>query len=362
MPQSPPPVIVKVAEKIRNQLSAARRKMAPPNLASFDFVNDLWGFSVVHALAKLEIPDQIQSGIRHAPTIAAKIEADPDHVYRLMRAATNLDVLREHRDGTFSLTPVGASLCKNSPGSLRDYLLFMGDYGLKFWGALPDAIRTGKSSIELLSGKKPFDVFKGDPAMLESFNRAMTAISEFVIDGLISVYPFHPYKKIVDVGGGHGRLLRGILEQSKASTGVLFDLPEVVKGVSAVLNDPAISRRCEIVGGSFFEAVPAGGDLYVMKAILHDWSDRDAALILESIRKVIPSTGRLLLVEMMVPGPNEKHPSKFLDIEMIVHAGGRERTRAQFETLLGHSGFRLDRVIPMAGPTSVIEASPVQKS
>jgi hypothetical protein len=181
-------------------------------------------------------------------------------------------------------------------------------------------------------------------------------VSSVAADALTAAYDFTPYATIVDVGGGEGRLLSAILHAAPNARGVLFDLPEVVKDAPKVLQSLGVSSRCETVGGSFFESVPTGGNLYLMKAIIHDWDDEDAEKILATVRRAMERDSPLLLYEAVVPGPNKKHFAKYLDVEMIVMAGGRERTLEEYAALLGRAGFQLTRIIPTAGPTSVIES------
>lgn len=355
--KAPPPQLLALAEGLRGGILSARRKMVPPNIASLDFVGDLWGFAIAYAVADLALLDELEAGPRTAAEVAASVGLDPDRVYRLLRAATQVDLVEEGEARRFTLLPVGRSLCKDA-GGFRDFLIFMGRYGLSNWARLPDAVREGKTSIELQHGMAPFEWFTTEPGAAEAFNRGMTAVSNVAIDAVLGVYSFAGFARIVDVGGGHGRLLGGILDAAPAARGVLFDLPSVVAGAGPILEKLGVAGRCEVVGGSFFESVPSEGDLYVMKAIIHDWDDDDALKILASIRRGIRPSGRLLLIETVVPEPGKKHFSKLLDIEMIVHAGGRERTHDEYAALLRRAGFRLDRIVPTASPISIVEASP----
>lgn len=358
MPKPPPPKVVELAEKARNGLRALERKLAPPELGLLGFISDLWGFQIVYTLAELRVVDALKDGPRAADAVAKELGVDADHLYRLLRAATHFDVVREEPERRFALLPLGSALCQAENESFRDFIILQGKVGWRFWGHLADSVRQGRSAIEIETGKKPFEYLLGDENARHVFNRAMTAVSSVSAEAFVAAYDLSGFSRIVDVGGGHGRLLAAALHQAPGARGVLFDLPEVVADAPAALEALGVRSRVEVVGGSFFDSVPAGGDLYIMKSIIHDWQDTEALAILESLRKAAEPSSKLVLYETVVTPPGEKHFAKLLDIEMIVHAGGRERTRDEYADLLRRAGFRLTRVLPSAGPASVIEAVP----
>jgi SAM-dependent methyltransferase len=195
--------------------------------------------------------------------------------------------------------------------------------------------------------------------LAETFNNAMTSGSEFVIYSTLAAYDFGGYRTIIDVGGGHGRLLSTILAKVPNARGVLFDLPSVVAGAGDELTTAGVADRCDVVGGSFFESVPEGGDAYVLKSILHDWSDDDAERILRNVRAAIAPGGKLVLLESVLPERTSSDIGVMFDLEMMVALHGKERTRREWTAVLRHADFRLDRVVDTAGPLAVIEATPV---
>jgi SAM-dependent methyltransferase len=223
---------------------------------------------------------------------------------------------------------------------------------------LHDSVKEGKSAIELQTGKGPWEHLASDPALARDFDDAMTAVSSVTIEPILGAYDFGGFKNVVDVGGGRGRLLAGILRAAPSARGVLFDQPSVLQAAHQTLDSFGVTDRCEIVSGNFFEGVPTGGDAYLMKTIIHDWHDEDALKILNQVRKAIKPDGFLLLFETVVPEPNAKHLAKLLDLEMLVTAGGQERTRDEYTELLKKAGFRLNRIITTACPLSIIEAKP----
>jgi SAM-dependent methyltransferase len=358
MAKVPPAGVIAVAEKARAGLSSLRQKMVPPNIALLDFINDFWGFNIAFALAELRALDALARGPRASGDAARELGVDADHLYRLYRAGSMIGLVKEEAGRAFSLKPMGEALCAHPTASFRDFILFMGRYGSRFWRRLPDCVREGKTAIELETGHGTFDWLRTDPEASECFNRAMTAVSNVACEAIAAAYDFGRFTRIVDVGGGHGRLLAEILKHAPKARGVLFDLPDVVEGAHAVLTSVGVAERVERSGGSFFEGVPEAGDLYVAKTIIHDWQDAEARKILQSVRRAMRPDATLLLFETVVTAANQPHFAKLLDIEMIVHGGGRERSESEYRELLKSAGFVLSRIVPTAGPLSIIEARP----
>jgi cyclopropane fatty-acyl-phospholipid synthase-like methyltransferase len=200
--------------------------------------------------------------------------------------------------------------------------------------------------------------FSQNPKDAAVFNDSMSGVTAATNEAITSLYDFSGFKKLVDVGGGHGGLITGILKKNPNLKGVLFDAPEVIEGARPRIEEAGLADRCETVPGDFFQAVPAGGDAYIMKWIIHDWDDQKSNTILRHIRNQIPANGRLILVDCVVPETNEPHFSKFIDLNMLVMTGGKERTAKEFQELLSAAGFKLLQVIPTELPTSIVEAEP----
>jgi hypothetical protein len=274
-----------------------------------------------------------------------------------MRALASRGVLGHRRDGKFKLTAIGKALRTGAPGGVGDMALFLG-HPLRWedWGNLLYSVQTGEPSVAMLRGKPFFEYLDSNPELAESFNNAMTAGSEITIYAVLAAFDFSGYRKIVDVGGGHGRLLSMILAKAPNARGVLYDLPSVIDGAGPELKKTGVVDRCEVVGGSFFDSVPEGGDAYLMKAIIHDWNDDNALKILANVRSAIAADGKLLLLESLLPERASSDIGMLIDLEMLVVVGGKERTRAEWANLLGRAGFRLNRVVHTATPVSIIEA------
>jgi hypothetical protein len=191
------------------------------------------------------------------------------------------------------------------------------------------------------------------------FNNAMTSISEMCIPAILEAYDFGGFTKIVDVGGGHGALLRAVLHQYPAVSGMVAEMPAVVPATKKAIADDRLAHRCDATECDFFKSVPAGGDCYLMKHIIHDWADEPAQVLLRNVRSVISAHGKLILGEAVLDDTSSPHPGKLLDIEMMAFVGGKERTRSEFRHLLHAAGFGMERIIPTKSPLCLLEAKPI---
>jgi hypothetical protein len=257
-------------------------------------------------------------------------------------------------DGTFRLTPLADTLRTDAPVSMRAWALFIGSpEHWDHWSHLVDSVRTGEPAVP-----DAFALFESSPEYGAAFNGAMTTISNLVREPVLAACDFSRFRTVVDVGGGHGSLLAGILQRTPTAQGVLFDLPSVTAGASDVLRAHGVEQRCRVESGSFFDSVPAGGDAYLLKNIVHDWEPAKALAILRNVRAAIEPDGRLLLVELVIPEGDGAYSGKFIDLEMLLIAGGRERTLREYREFLPHAGFELTDAVRTASPVWVLECTP----
>ncbi len=312
-------------------------------------VNGYQVSQAVHVAATLGLADLVAEGLRGSDDLAAATDTDPQALYRLLRALASVGVFREDEERRFALTELGDALRTDSPDSVADWAAFVGrGYYRDAWSALLDSVRTGENAFRLAHGVGVWEYRKERPEESAIFDRAMAANSRLVIRSLLAAYDFGRFGTIVDVGGGSGALLAALLDHYPHLHGVLFDEPHVVGGVD-------LGERCDVVAGSFFEAVPGGGDAYLLKWILHDWEDEEAAAILRTIRRC---GGTLVVVERIVGPPNETPEAKLSDLNMLVAPGGRERMLDEFRALLEAAGYRLVDTTPTPSGMNVIEAAP----
>ena len=314
---------------------------------------------LVSVAAKLRIADHLREGPQSIATLAAATKTHQDSLYRLLRALTEVGVFSEEPAGTFRLNAAGEVLRSDVPGSLRVAAEVAGEPWMRgAWGGLLHSIQTGETSFDHLYGKGTFDFF-AEPEHREEaalFDSNQAAGTQAGAKAVAEAYDFSTAASVVDVGGGFGALLTAIMQRNPGPKGVLFDLPHVVREAKARF-DPALAPRVEFVPGDFFKAVPGGHDVYLMKYILHDWSDERSRAILASTRAAMRGRGKLLVVEVIVSPPNQPG-GKVGDVMMLVRTGGRNRTEPEYRTLLASGGFDVTRVIRSTGDLSIIEATP----
>jgi hypothetical protein len=320
-------------------------------------ISGFWVSRVVYIAAKLGLADQLKDTAKTASEVAEATDTHAPSLYRVMRALAGAGILVEDEEKRFSLTPLGATLRSDVPFSLRALATSeLGEVHYPSWGALLHTVKTGERAFDQVFGTDCWDYFAKHPEYAQIFNQSMTEVTRVVEPAVTLAYDFSSFAKIVDVGGGHGTLLTSILKKNPASKGVILDAPQVVAGAKERIETEGLAERCEAVGGNFFEAVPEGGDAYIMKHIIHDWDDKEAIAILKNCRGAIKEGGKVILIESVIPKGNEPSLAKFGDLVMMLIPGGRERTADEFAALFEAAGFRLERIIPTESPMCVIEA------
>jgi SAM-dependent methyltransferase len=230
------------------------------------------------------------------------------------------------------------------------------DWVWQAYGELMYSVKTGGIAHDKVQGMSSFEFFEKNEEVGKIFNRAMTNLSLLSAPAIVEAYDFSSIGKLVDIAGGHGRLLAAILKANPHLQGVLFDLPFVIENAGELLESEGVATRTEKVSGDFFESVPADADAYMMKHIIHDWDDQSSIKILQNIHRAMNEDGKVLIVEMVVPVGNAPSPAKGLDIVMLTIEGGKERTEKEYRELLDAAGLRLTRIIPTRSPFSIVEA------
>lgn len=287
-----------------------------------------------------------------------------EQMVRLLRALAAIGVLAEPSAGWFVLTEAGSLLRDDHPGSVRSFVrMFTDPVMLGAWPRLESAVRTGRTTFDEVFGKPFFDHLATEPELSALFNASMSQGTRAIAAALPGLYDFDRYTTVTDVGGGDGTLLVGLLGRHQALQGVVFDTAEGAAQAADTISGAGLSGRCTVVTGDFFEAVPTGADLYLLKSIVHDWDDDRAATILEHCRAALPPHGRVLIIEPVLPDtvPPDAPAGPYLsDLNMLVNVGGRERTRADFEQLCSSSGLTVTDVVPSPPGLGLylIEAAP----
>ena len=311
------------------------------------------------ALARLGVADHMDDTPISADELAAEVGAHAPSLYRVMRMLASVGVFAEEPGAKFALTPLGETLKTDAPGSMRAMAIMLGDeWSMNAYTRMADCIRTGIDGVTMAYGKPIFDLLAERPEQCATFQRAMSGGSAIAAQSILASYGFSGIERLADLGGGHGLLLASVLQKYPAMQGVLYDLPEVVAGVPAD-RLAACGRRLRVEAGSLFERVPQGCDAYMMKHIIHDWSDEHCRNILRLIRAELPPHGRLLVCELVMPEEPGPAPAKMLDIEMLVMTvGGKERSPSEFAELFASAGLKLGRIVTTPTPISVVEALP----
>ena len=333
-----------------------------PEVALFRLAAAYQGSRALHAGTRLRLPDLLAEGPRSVEDLAAATKTHAATLRRLLRALATFEVVAEAADGRFALGPLGLPLV-DGPGSARGLVLWWGhEDSRRTWDALEDCVRTGETGARHVFGAEDWMArYERDPALLADYAAGMAASATLVAQAVATAYDFGTVGHVVDVGGGHGRMVATVLARHPHLTATLFDRPEVVAGATALLEGAGVAARCRLVGGDMFAAVPEGGDVLIVSRVVHDWEDAEAIALLKRCRAAMAGQGRLLLVERLpekhaAPSP-EAQGHALSDLNMLVRTGGRERTLAEYGALLGTAGFRVRRVVPTGAPWSIIEAA-----
>ena len=327
----------------------------PPPFIMLHLISGFWISRAIYVAAKLGIADLVKDEPKTAAELAQETGTHAPSLYRVLRALASLSIFAKDNDGRFHLTPLAATLQSDAPGSLRYMAMTeLGEEHYPAWEHVLHSVTTGEIAFDHRFGMSVWEFFEEHPENAAIFNNAMSNMTAGVHDALLASYDFSQINKIVDVGGGQGGLITAILETNPSMKGVLFDASSVIEGARQHIPSE-IQERCELVGGDFFKEVPDGGDAYILKWIIHDWDDEKSVAILKNCHRAMTPGGKLLLVEAVIPQSDEPAFSKFIDLNMLVMTGGRERTEAEYRNLLAAAGFELTRIISTPSPFSVIE-------
>ena len=317
----------------------------------------------IHVVATLGIADLLSSGPRGVDAIAQETGSHEPSLFRLLRFLSGVGLFEEVTPRQFALTSRGAGLRTDIPRTVQPTAAYVGrDVFWQAWGNLGHTVMTGETAFSHTHGSGLFELLAIRPDVAATFNRAMTSNTANSGNAIAEVYDFSSIETIVDIGGGHGQLIATILAAHPLMRGILFDRPEVVSGAGPTLQTAGVADRCQVIGGDFFDSVPMGADAYVLRQIIHDWDDADALRILELCRAAIRPSSRVLIVERVIS--NDYHhsmPELQLDMQMMVIAGGIQRTEDEYRSLYQRSGFEMRSIVPLhdAAHYAIYEGVPI---
>lgn len=315
--------------------------------------------AAVYTAAKMNIADLLADGPRPVSELAAETGSNEDALYRVMRALAAAGIFTQTAPREFGLSPAAELLRSDVPGSMRDAAIWVGNsFHFQVWSELPYSVRTGKPAVEQVYGKPCFEALESLPETEREFNDAMTNLSAGIAPAVVEAYDFSGIGTLMDVAGGHGYTLGRILNQYPRMQGILFDMESVIEGARLRMAALNMDHRCRTVAGNFFEQIPAGADACYMQHIIHDWDDEPALKILTNSRRALEGrkNGKVLVVDSVIPDGPEPHFGKWLDLEMLLMPGGRERTEREFRELFAKAGLEITRIVPTKVAESLIEA------
>jgi hypothetical protein len=316
-----------------------------------------WISQAIYAAARFGIADQLKDGPRSVGELAGATSTNPDALYRLLRALASVGIFAESESRHFSLTPLAEPLCSDVAGSKRALALMSGDEQFRTWAEIDYSISTGNVAFDKVFGKPVFDYLADHPDKARIFDAAMVGIHGRESDAILKAYDFSGFGVVADIGGGNGSQMAQILSKHQRMKGILFDLPHVIERARARIQAAGLMERCQLVPGSFFEAVPEGADGYVLRHIIHDWDEEKCLTILHNCHSAMRPSSKLLVIESVIPPGNEPFPGKFLDLVMLLIPGGKERTETEYRALFNRAGFELTRIVPTGAEVSVIEGT-----
>jgi len=356
------------AEDRRYSTSAFDRPAAEPNWILDDSIpapirvlqlaTGRWVAHIVGVAAELGLADMVQTGPKTAEQLADAAGLHAPSLYRLLRALASVGVFTEQEDGRFAQTAMSDALRNDVSYSMRGLARMANrPWTIVAWMNLEHSVRTGISAFEEAYGTGVFDYLTQHAVEMQIFAQAMSSFSAQIGAAVADAYDFSEIQTLADIGGSHGMVLALILASNPAMRGILFDLPGVIEGSSDFLKSRGMHQRIDLKGGNFFESVPEGADAYLLKHVLHDWSDENCLRILKNIYAAAKPATKLLLVEFILHESDEPQFAKVSDLEMLVNSPhGRERTRVEWQNLLRAGGFQLTRIIPTNSSVYVIEA------
>jgi ubiquinone/menaquinone biosynthesis C-methylase UbiE len=338
---------------------AARKRKensSPPLL--FQMASAYWLSQAIYVAAKLGIADLLKDGPQTCGALATETRSDAQSLFRLMRALSGQGIFSQVGHDSFALSPLADGIQTKVPGSLRATVITLGEIHYQACGDLLHSVQSGSPAFNKVFGASLFEYLKQNADAADAFNQGMSSLSSMLAYAVLLAYDFSGITSIVDIGGGEGKLLEKILEFYPSASGIVFDTPPTIERAGRQLCNDQTRSRCSYAAGDFFDAVPQGADAYLLCGVVHDWDDTRAVQILKHCRRAMAKSGRVLLLETVVPETDSMHFSKLLDLNMLVMTGGRERTKAEFRTLLDAADYKLTRIIGTMAPQSLIEAVP----
>jgi len=356
IPKYPSPFIIKFFDRFRYFLLKLSRRFTAPNIAIVEMVQSFYVSKAIGVAAELNIAEHLTQCDRDISELAGLTNTDEESLYRLMRMLASQGIFKEKKKRLFSQNRLSKTMIDRTD-SMRYMIMHLANpVNWQLFNELNQVVKTGHNASEKILGMKVFEFLEKNPNNNKIYNTAMTNSSLMLSYAILSKYPFKKAECIVDIGGGEGTLLSMILIKNPALKGVLFDLPHVIKNAEKNFKKYNLSERVELLTGSFFETIPDGGDIYLMKNIIHNLSDQQAIDILLKIKNILSPKGRILIIESVISHKNRYSFAKLFDIQMMVSQdGGKERTKEEYSRIVNNAGLKINQIVQTVAPFSLIE-------
>jgi SAM-dependent methyltransferase len=342
---------------------ANQPQQVPPTVALYQLSIGHYVSRALHLAAKLKIADLLAKAPCDAAELAGQTDTDPAALRRVLRLLASVGVFAETASGAFELAPLGSALRSDVPGSSRALVLLFAGIGIQdSWKELEYCVRTGNPAFRKHSPEgDAFSHFDEEQAKI--FDEAMATFAPQTSAAIAAAYDFSALGTLMDVGGGNGALLTGILTAFPRLRGIVFDRPEVAERARRKIAEAGLEARCKVVAGDFFQSLPEGADACLIKHVIHDWNDEQSVAILRNCRRALGPKGRVLIAEGVYPPRIDTSPESrgaaANDVNMLVATGGRQRSEAEFRALYAAAGFELTRIIPTQSGVSLVEGVPL---
>ena len=327
------------------------------SITMIQMVTSFWLCRAIYVAASLGICDILKQESRGFEELAEMTGSHAPSLYRMLRALASAGILTEQQYGRFALTPLGATLCTDVPGSLNAWVrVQLGEEHYRAWGDPLHSVRTGEIAFDHVFGMGVWKYRAENEEHAKLFDEAMANLTGIYNTAVLSSYSFSRFQRIIDVGGGDGGLLIAILKENPKLTGVLVDIPHVAEKARTRIGGAGLMDRCQVVAGDAFNSVPEGGDAYILSRVVHDWDDSRSIVLLKNCHRAMDANGRLIVIEGVIAPDNEPSITKYFDLNMMILNGGCERTAKDYQSLFQVAGFKLVGITPTQSAMSVLEA------
>ena len=346
-------IVFNFAIGLLNFIEGLKNRLTPPQLRLWQMISGGYNTQIIRTAAELKIIDYLLESPKSLTDIASRVQVSETYLLRLMRILCYMDIVKKGKNDTYAVTSMGAFLSDRDFASMRATAIF---FGRECYGGLQgllQSIKTGSQSFEQIYGATFFDYMSKQPDSARFFDDSLAEGTLISVPGILAEYDFSSFQHAIDIGGGKGHLLFSILDRYPNIQGTLFDQKSVIEKAKS---RNSFGSRCNFVVGNFMNEVPEGGDLYILKRILHDWNDEDAEKILQNCRKAITDQGRLILIEPAIVEANHDFDSLASDLLMLVLLNGKERNEIEYKDILNKTGFRLKTIIKTRSLEKIIEA------